>query len=200
MSTEKKPTIDFKDLLLIKEGEIENYQVPYEVFGYGDSSLIAIKVDPRWGYPKVDTTGRSLCGHGYGSSTPKIYLDIASDEGRYLMFLYDKNLYKDSSKFYKELEIIGDTIYYEYIVPYISKAIDDIAVKSGTIPVEWTDDYREKEKKKEEEKKEIVSTKGYETGLLKWEAIKIANLLKGLGKDSEKIFLDELNKNLKGGK
>lgn len=199
MSTEKKQTIDFKDLLLIKKGEIENYQVPYEVFGYRDSSLIAIKVDPRCGYPKADTTGRSLCGHGYGSTTPKIYLDITSDEERYLMFLYDKKLYKDSSKFHKELEIIGDTIYYEYIVPYISKAIDDIAVKSGTIPVEWTDEYKEKEKRKEEEeRKEIVSTKGYDIALVKWEALKIANLLKGLGKEVEKTFLEELNKNLKG--
>ena len=47
MSTEKKPLVDFKDLLLLKKGEIENYQVPYEIFGYEDSSIIiTIKIDP----------------------------------------------------------------------------------------------------------------------------------------------------------
>ena len=71
-------------------------------------------------------------------------------------------------------------------------------MKQPTIPVEWTEEYKEKEKRKEEEQKEIVSTKGYETALIKWEATKIANLLKGLGKKSEKIFLEDLNTNLKG--
>ena len=199
MSTEKKPTVDFKDLLLLKKGEIENYQVPYEVFGYGDSSIIiTIKVDPVWDYPNVNTSGRSLCGYGYGSGTPKIYLDTTIGKERFLIFLYDKDVYRDPSKLKKELERIGDPIYYEYMVPYMSKAIDDIAVKSGTIPVEWTDEYKEREKRKEEERKEIVSTKGYDIALVKWEALKIANLLKGLGKEAEKIFLEELNKNLKG--
>lgn len=201
MSTEKKPTIDFKDLLLLKEGEIENYQVPYEIFGYEDNSIIiTIKIDPVWGYPNVNTSGRSLCGYGYGSGTPKIYLDTTIGKERFLVFLYDKDVYRDPSKLKKELEKIGDPIYFKYIIPYMSKAIDEIAVKSGTIPVEWTEEYKEKEKRKEEEQKEIVSTKGYETALIKWEATKIANLLKGLGKKSEKIFLEELNKNLKGDK
>lgn len=198
MSTEKKPTVDFKDLTLLKEGEIENYQVPYEVFGYGDNILLAIKVNPLWKYTNVNTTGRSLCGHGYGSATPKIYLDITTDKERYLTFLYGKNLYVDSTKFYKELERIGDHIYHEYIVPYMSKAIDEIAVKSGAIPEEWTDEYREKEKQKGKEQREIVSTKGYNKALVRWEALKISNLLKGLGKEAEEVFLEELNKNLEG--
>ena len=48
MSTEKKPRIDLKDLKILMEGEIENYQVPCEIFGYGNSLLIAVKVDPLW--------------------------------------------------------------------------------------------------------------------------------------------------------
>lgn len=199
MSTEKKPVIDFKNLLLLKEGEIENYQVPYEIYGYEDSSIIiTIKVDPVWDYPNANTSGRSLCGYGYGSGTPKIYLDTTVSKERFLVFLYNKDVYRDPSKLKKELERIGDPIYYKYMVPYMSKAIDDIVVKSGTIPVEWTDEYKEREKCKEEERKEIVSTKGYDIALVKWEALKIANLLKGLGKEVEKTFLEELNKNLKG--
>lgn len=198
MSTEKKPTIDFKDLLLLKEGEIPNYQIKYDIFGYNDRThsghiLIATKINPEWG-PKEDMSGRFLDGYG----TPKVYLDITTEKERYFLFLYDSSLYENYTKLVEELEKIGDPIYFKYMVPYMSKAIDDIAVKSGTIPVEWTDEYKEKEKRKEEERKEIVSTKGYDIALVKWEALKIANLLKGLGKEAEKIFLEELNKNLKG--
>lgn len=198
MSTEKKPTVDFKDLLLLKEGEIENYQIKYEIFGYNDIThrnhiLIATKINPEWG-PNEDMSGRSLDGYG----TPQVYMDITTEKERYFLFLYDSTLYENYTKLVEELEKIGDPIYFKYMVPYMSKAIDDIAVKSGTIPVEWTDEYKEKEKRKEEERKEIVSTKGYDIALVKWEALKIANLLKGLGKEVEKTFLEELNKNLKG--
>lgn len=198
MSTEKKPVIEFKDLLLLKEGEIPNYQIKYDIFGYNDRTnsghiLIATKINPEWG-PNEDMSGRSLDGYG----TPQVYMDITTEKERYFLFFYDRSVYENSSKLEEELEKIGDPIYYEYMVPYMSKAIDDIAVKSGTIPEEWTDEYKEKEKRKEEERKEIVSTKGYDIALVKWEALKIANLLKGLGKEAEKIFLEELNKNLKG--
>ena len=76
----------------------------------------------------------------------------------------------------------------------MSKAMDDIAVKSGAIPEEWTEEH----KKQEKEQKEIIYTKGYDMALVRWEALKISSLLKGLGKEAEKVFLDELNKNLKG--
>lgn len=198
MSTEKKqPLIDFKDLLLLKKGEIENYQIPYEIFGYRNGILIVINVDLRWGYPDTDMSGRSVAGY----TTPKVYIDITVDGKRYLTFLYGRSIYEDSSNLYKVLEKIGDPIYFKYIVPYISKAIDEIAVKTGFIPEEEMEDYKEKQKEeeqKDEEQKEIVSTKGYDIALVKWEALKIANLLKGLGKEAEKIFLEELNKNLEG--
>ena len=187
MSTEKKQVIDFKDLQLWKKGEIENYQVPYEIFVYGNCLLIAIKVDPLWEFPDTDMSGRSLNGYG----TPEVYMDVTSDKERYLLFLYDKSLYEKHSEIKKELERIGDPIYFKYMVPYMSKALDNAAVKSGLIPEEWTDEYKEKQK-------EIVSTKGYDMALVKWEALKIANLLKGLGKEAEKVFLEELNKNLEG--
>ena len=135
-------------------------------------------------------SGRTLNGYG----TPEVYMDVISDKDRYLLFLYDKGIYEDPSKLKKELEKIGHPIYYKYMVPYMSKAMDDIAVKSGAIPEEWTEEH----KKQEKEQKEIIYTKGYDMALVRWEALKISSLLKGLGKEAEKVFLDELNKNLKG--
>lgn len=192
MSTEKKPRIDFKDLKILMEGEIENYQISYEIFGYNNNILIVVKVDPLWEYPDTDMSGRTLNGYG----TPEVYMDLTSDKDRYFLFLYDKGIYEDPSKLKMELERIGDPIYYKYMVPYMSKAMDDIAVKSDVIPEEWTEEY--KKKQKEEEQKEILSTKGYDMALVKWEALKISSLLKGLGKEAEKVFLVELNRNLKG--
>lgn len=194
--TKKKPSVDFKNLVSIKEGEIENYQVPYQVFEYRNSVLVMIKVDPNWGYPDNDTTGNFL--NGYGTS-PSIYMDINTDKERFLLFLlHNRVLDENCFELDKELERIGDAIYYKYIVPYMSKAVDDIGVKSGAIPKEWIDEYKEKEIVEEIEREEPASVEGYNITLVKWEALKIANLLKGLGRDAEKIFLEELNKKLKG--
>ena len=202
MSTEKKPVIDFMNLNLLTKGEMEDYQLPYEIYQYEDNNIIiVIKVEPEWDYPNVDTSGRSLCGYGYGSGTPKIYLDDTVDKERFLVFLYDRSLYRDTSGLKKELEKIGDPIYHKYMVPYMSKILDRAAVKAGLISEDQTDEYKEKQKEeeqKDEEQKETVPTKGYDVALVKWEALKIANLLKGLGKEAEKVFLEELNKKLKG--